>query len=169
MSEHSISMHPSGPPRTVLPPESDAVDEALRQALAAPADDRRPLVAQGRRRQPAVAQRVGGAGQPRPRRDRALRGVSRRLPPRPRRAARQRMARIRLRALGRRDQPGISALPARAAADGRGHRTNATKPSASPCSSSNSIPAAFLPKGDLGERSCTRSSHINTPNDLGNL
>ena len=46
MSEHSISMHPSGPPRTVLPPEAAAVDEALRQALAAPPDDRRPLVAQ---------------------------------------------------------------------------------------------------------------------------
>ena len=46
MSEHSISMHPSGPPRTVLPAESDAVNGALRQALASPEDQRRPLVAE---------------------------------------------------------------------------------------------------------------------------
>ena len=39
-------MHPSGPPRTVLPAESAAVDEGLRQAFAASLDDRRPLVAQ---------------------------------------------------------------------------------------------------------------------------
>jgi uncharacterized protein DUF3151 len=38
-------MHPSGPPRSVLPAESSAVDEALRQALAAPADQRRQHVA----------------------------------------------------------------------------------------------------------------------------
>ena len=46
MSEHSISMHPSGPPRTVLPSEKATVDVALRQALAAPTDDRRALVAE---------------------------------------------------------------------------------------------------------------------------
>ena len=39
-------MHPSGPPRTVLPAESDSVTEALRRALGAPLDDRRPLVAE---------------------------------------------------------------------------------------------------------------------------
>jgi hypothetical protein len=39
-------MHPSGPPRTVLPPEAAAVNDALHQALASPPDDRRPLVAQ---------------------------------------------------------------------------------------------------------------------------
>jgi uncharacterized protein DUF3151 len=39
-------MHPSGPPRTVLPPESAAVNDALRQAHAAPLEDRRPLIAQ---------------------------------------------------------------------------------------------------------------------------
>jgi Protein of unknown function (DUF3151) len=38
-------MHPSGPPRTVLPAESAALDEALRQALAAPEAERRTLVA----------------------------------------------------------------------------------------------------------------------------
>jgi hypothetical protein len=38
-------MHPSGPPRTVLPAESHAVVDALRQALAAPAADRRDHVA----------------------------------------------------------------------------------------------------------------------------
>ena len=38
-------MHSSGPPRTVLPAESDAVVEALRQALASPEDDRRGEVA----------------------------------------------------------------------------------------------------------------------------
>jgi Protein of unknown function (DUF3151) len=38
-------MHPSGPPRTVLPAEAVAVDEALHQALAAPPDDRRTQVA----------------------------------------------------------------------------------------------------------------------------
>ena len=39
-------MHPSGPPRTVLPAESAAVDQGLRQALDVSLDDRRPLVAQ---------------------------------------------------------------------------------------------------------------------------
>ena len=39
-------MHPSGPPRTVLPAEKATVDIALRQALAAPSDDRRALVAE---------------------------------------------------------------------------------------------------------------------------
>jgi Protein of unknown function (DUF3151) len=39
-------MHSSGPPRTVLPAESDAVVEALRQALASPEDDRRREVAE---------------------------------------------------------------------------------------------------------------------------
>lgn len=38
-------MNPSGPPRTVLPPEAAAVEQALGQALAAPVDDRRALVA----------------------------------------------------------------------------------------------------------------------------
>jgi hypothetical protein len=38
-------MHPSGPPSTVLPVESAALDNALRQALAASPDDRRDLVA----------------------------------------------------------------------------------------------------------------------------
>ena len=38
-------MHASGPPRTVLPEESSSVSEALRQALAAPVEDRRDLVA----------------------------------------------------------------------------------------------------------------------------
>ena len=39
-------MHPSGPPRTVLPAEKPTVDIAIRQALAAPTDDRRSLVAE---------------------------------------------------------------------------------------------------------------------------
>jgi hypothetical protein len=38
-------MHSSGPPRTVLPAESDAVVEALRQALEGPDGDRRAEVA----------------------------------------------------------------------------------------------------------------------------
>lgn len=38
-------MHTSGPPRTVLPDESSSVNEALRQALAAPIEDRRDRVA----------------------------------------------------------------------------------------------------------------------------
>jgi len=38
-------MHSSGPPRTVLPAEFDAVVEALRRALASPEDDRRAEVA----------------------------------------------------------------------------------------------------------------------------
>jgi hypothetical protein len=38
-------MHPSGPPSTVLPAENAALDNALRQALAASPDDRRDLVA----------------------------------------------------------------------------------------------------------------------------
>lgn len=39
-------MHPSGPPRTVLPAESAAVNDSLSRALAAPPEDRRPQVAQ---------------------------------------------------------------------------------------------------------------------------
>jgi uncharacterized protein DUF3151 len=39
-------MQPSGPPRTVLPAEGPAIDGALCQALAAPVDERRPLVAE---------------------------------------------------------------------------------------------------------------------------
>jgi hypothetical protein len=39
-------MHPSGPPRTVLPAEAAVVNDALRDALAAPLDDRRTNVAQ---------------------------------------------------------------------------------------------------------------------------
>lgn len=39
-------MHPSGPPRTVLPAESGALDRALDEALAAAPDDRRDQVAQ---------------------------------------------------------------------------------------------------------------------------
>jgi hypothetical protein len=39
-------MHPSGPPRTVLPTENAAVDSSLRQALAAPDDERRQRVAE---------------------------------------------------------------------------------------------------------------------------
>jgi hypothetical protein len=39
-------MHPSGPPRTVLPAEAAVVNDALRDALAAPLDDRRAKVAQ---------------------------------------------------------------------------------------------------------------------------
>ncbi len=38
-------MHPSGPPRSVLPAETAPVDQILRQALAAPPDDRRAQVA----------------------------------------------------------------------------------------------------------------------------
>lgn len=38
-------MHPSGPPRTVLPAEAEVVDEALHQALEVPLDDRRTKVA----------------------------------------------------------------------------------------------------------------------------
>ncbi len=38
-------MHPSGPSRTVLPSEAAELDRALRQALSAPADDRRAMVA----------------------------------------------------------------------------------------------------------------------------
>jgi hypothetical protein len=38
-------MHPSGPPRTVLPAEAAATSDALRRALEAPPDDRRALVA----------------------------------------------------------------------------------------------------------------------------
>jgi len=38
-------MHPAGPPRTVLPAEAPAVEQALREGLAAPQQDRRDLVA----------------------------------------------------------------------------------------------------------------------------
>ena len=38
-------MHTSGPPRTVLPDESSSVNDALRQALSAPIEDRRDQVA----------------------------------------------------------------------------------------------------------------------------
>lgn len=45
MSEHSVAMQPSGPPRTVLPPESAAIEEQLRGALAASPPQRRERVA----------------------------------------------------------------------------------------------------------------------------
>ncbi|MEP7047667.1 MAG: DUF3151 family protein [Ilumatobacteraceae bacterium] len=45
MSEHSISMHPSGPPRTVLPAESAAIGEAIRRGLDAPVESRRDEIA----------------------------------------------------------------------------------------------------------------------------
>jgi Protein of unknown function (DUF3151) len=45
VSEHSISMHSSGPPRTVLPAEAPAVVEALGRALSAAEGDRRAEVA----------------------------------------------------------------------------------------------------------------------------
>jgi Protein of unknown function (DUF3151) len=45
MSGQSISMQPSGPPRTVLPAESAAVEHSLRQAAAAPAAEQRELLA----------------------------------------------------------------------------------------------------------------------------
>jgi Protein of unknown function (DUF3151) len=38
-------MHPSGPPRTVLPAEAATTSDALRRALEAPPDDRRAQVA----------------------------------------------------------------------------------------------------------------------------
>ncbi|MBK5331253.1 MAG: DUF3151 family protein [Ilumatobacteraceae bacterium] len=38
-------MHPSGPPRTVLPAETATFERALREALAEPEQDRRDLVA----------------------------------------------------------------------------------------------------------------------------
>ena len=45
MSEHSVSMQPSGPPRTVLPPESPAVVAALSAAAVAAIEERHDLVA----------------------------------------------------------------------------------------------------------------------------
>ena len=39
-------MHPSGPPSTVLPAESQAISHALQEAFAASAADRRTLVAE---------------------------------------------------------------------------------------------------------------------------
>ncbi|HEY7628191.1 MAG TPA: DUF3151 family protein [Ilumatobacteraceae bacterium] len=45
MSEHSIAMQPSGPPRTVLPPEPAALHDQLRAALSAAPDERRSRVA----------------------------------------------------------------------------------------------------------------------------
>ena len=45
MSEHPINLTPQGPPRTVLPVEDAAVRHALQQAEAAPAAQRRDLVA----------------------------------------------------------------------------------------------------------------------------
>ena len=45
MSEHSISMHPSGPPRTVLPAENAVIDQRLSAAQAVSPDARRDEVA----------------------------------------------------------------------------------------------------------------------------
>ena len=45
MSDHPINLTPQGPPRTVLPVEDAAVRHALQQAEAAPAGQRRDLVA----------------------------------------------------------------------------------------------------------------------------
>jgi len=45
VSDQSISMQPSGPPRTVLPPEPASVIDALTSASSASVDDRRDLIA----------------------------------------------------------------------------------------------------------------------------
>ena len=45
MSDHSISMHSSRPPRTVLPAEAASISDALRRALESAPDERRAEVA----------------------------------------------------------------------------------------------------------------------------
>lgn len=45
MSDHPINLTSQGPPRTVLPAEPAEVRHSLQQALSAPSDDRRDLVA----------------------------------------------------------------------------------------------------------------------------
>jgi hypothetical protein len=45
VSEHSVSMQPSGPPRTVLPPESPSIIAALNAAVGADVEQRHDLVA----------------------------------------------------------------------------------------------------------------------------
>ena len=76
----------------------------------------------GRRPPPALPRRLGRARRRRPRRHRALRLLPRRLPPRPRRPAGQRLARLGLRPLVGADQPRLPPLPRRARGDGRADR-----------------------------------------------
>ena len=45
MSEHSVAMQPSGPPRTVLPPEATSIGDALRVAIGADPDESRAGIA----------------------------------------------------------------------------------------------------------------------------
>ena len=75
---------------------------------------------------------AGHARRPRRPHDRALRRLPRRLPPRARRPARQRVARLGLRALVGADEPGLPAGAARAAGDGgrdrRARRGRALRP-----------------------------------------
>ena len=121
VSEHSIAMS-EGLPSTVLPELDPALRQRLAAALAEPANARRDAVAAVVADHPRVLEAWAALGRCRTRRDRALLRVSHRLPPRPRRAAGQRLARLGLRAVVCAVEPRLPAVAARAPADGRGNR-----------------------------------------------
>ena len=116
-------MSPGGLPSTVLP----AADPVAEARLA----DARPQPSRPRGATPsprvvadlsALPRRLGGARRRGRRHDRALRRLPGRLPPRARRAAGERLARLGLRALVRADERRVPPLPARPAGDGGGDR-----------------------------------------------
>ena len=119
MSTPSTCTDP-GPPSTVLPPADPNQRRALDAALEA--DDPAGGARRCRRPLAPLPRRLGAPRRQRSRHDRALRLLPDRLPPRPRRAPGERLARFGLRPVGRREQPRVPASAARARPDGRRDR-----------------------------------------------
>ena len=112
----------SGLPSTVLPDAEPAAREALAEALAADADRRRDAIARVVARYPRFLEAWAALGDAGRDDDRALRRLPRRLPPRAGRPSRQRLARLRLRPLGRAVEPWVPPVARRARRDGGGDR-----------------------------------------------
>ena len=144
--ERPVTMS-TGLPSTVLPPAEPGGPGGARRGAGA--RRRRPACRARRRRRPLapVPRRLGRARRPRPRRHRALRLLPGRLPPRPRHAAGQRLARVGLRALVGADEPGLPAGPRRARGDGARRSARPTRPSGWRCSSPSSTPTARRASG----------------------
>ena len=122
VTDQPISLSPQGPPETVLDPEP--ADAQARLARGARAPRRRPPGHGGRhrRRLAPLPRRLGPARRARPRPGRGVRLLPGGLPPRARPAAPVRLARLGLRALGARDQPGVPPGARRPAGQRRDHR-----------------------------------------------
>ena len=119
--ERPITMS-AGLPSTVLPPADPDADARLAAAMAAGGADRKRAVSEVVAAYPRFLAAWADARRSRRAPDRALRRLPGRLPPGPRCPAGQRLARVRLRALGRADEPRVPALAPGLATDGGGDR-----------------------------------------------